>query len=124
MNPPSAANLEESTHVPRKVRDYRSVLTKIVLAAVFFGGVTVIAWSWSQPFGGCAIQPLTDGVKAALSQYSETVKQVLTLSTALAGLGAAVLLGLKQGLGLTEFRRVLLLASVLCFVFSTYFALL
>jgi hypothetical protein len=124
MPGPSTANLERSVQMPRKAPDCRAALATVALGAVFIGGIVVIAWSWSQPFGSCAIQPVTDSVKGALSQYSETVKQVLTLSTALAGLGAALLLGLKEGLGLTAPRRILLLASVLCFVFSTYFALL
>jgi len=104
----------------------RAVVPKAIFAVVLvFGGATV-AWAWwasHQPFAGCAIEDLTEGRRLALSQFSDTVKQLLTLSTTLAALGSALLLGLKQGPKLTGARRILILSSVCCFVLSTYFAL-
>lgn len=107
-----------------RIRSYDVALAKAVFAAVVVVGLVTIAWCWSQTFEGCAVQPLSEGFKLALSQYSDTVKQVLTLSTALAALGAALLLGLREGPRLTDARRVLILASTTCFVFSAYFSLL
>jgi hypothetical protein len=106
------------------MRDYRAAFSKLVFVAVLAAGIIAIIWSWSQPFQACAVEPLTELLKLALSQYSGTVQQVLTLSTALAALGAAVLLGLHEAPRLTESRRVLILASTCCFVFSAYFGLL
>jgi hypothetical protein len=111
---------------PRRARmsDYRATASKIILALVFVVGAAAIVWSWSQPFQGCAVQPLTEAIKLGLSQYSQTVQQVLTLSTALAALGAAVLLGFREAPRLTKSRRILIFASTCCFVFSAYFGLL
>jgi hypothetical protein len=104
--------------------DVRSGLSKVVLFLVLAAGISAIAFSWSQPFEGCAVQELTEARKLAVTQYSETVQQVLTLSTALAALGAAVLLGLQDAPKLTQSRRIMILASTCCFVFSAYFGLL
>jgi len=108
----------------RQAHVYNAVLAKIALAAVLVVGIVAIAWCWTQPFGACAIGPVSDSVKLGLTQSSETVKQLLTLSTALAALGGAVVLGLKEGPKLNLAGRVLILASTFCFVFSAYFALL
>ena len=65
-------------------------------------------------------EALTDGANEAeaLSEAADC------LSTALAALGGAVVLGLKEGPKLNLAGRVLILASTFCFVFSAYFALL
>jgi hypothetical protein len=111
------------THVFRRAHLYGAVLAKIAVMAVFVVGIVAIAWCWTQPFG-CAIGPVSDAVKLGLALSSDTVRQLLTLSTALAALGGAVVLGLKEGPKLNLTGRVLVLASTCCFVFSAYFALL
>ena len=109
--------------MPRKARTYTKWIATAAFAAVLVTGVIAVAWTWSQPFEGCAIQSLTEGTKRAIDQYSESVKNLLTLSTGLAALGGALLLGLREGPKLTETRRILLLTSTSCFAFSAYFAL-
>ena len=74
----------------RQAHVYHAVPAKIALAAVLVVGIVAIAWCWTQPFGACAIGPVSDSIKLGLTQSSETVKQLLTLSTALAALGGAV----------------------------------
>jgi hypothetical protein len=110
--------------VPRQAHFYHAVLAKIALVTVLVVGIVAIAWCWTQPFGACAIGPVSDSIKLGLTQSSETVQQLLTLSTALAALGGAVSLGLKEGPKLNLAGRVLILASTFCFVLSAYFALM
>lgn len=107
-----------------KARGYDLLVAKLAFAAVLVVGFVAIAWCWSQTVDGCAVDAFSEGFKLALSQYAETVRQLLTLSTALAAFGAALLLGLREGPRLTDARRILILASTSCFVFSTYFGLL
>jgi hypothetical protein len=69
------------------------------------------------------VESLSESLKLAIEHYSGTVNQVLTLSTALVGLGGAVLLGMKDLTNLTKASRILILASTTSFAFSAYFAL-
>jgi hypothetical protein len=110
--------------MPDEAHRYSAVLAKIVLAAVLAIGFVAIAWCWTQRFGGCEISDLSEGVKLGLSLTADSVKLLLTLSTTLAALGGAVMLGLKETPKLGAVERILLLASMCCFVFSAYFALL
>jgi hypothetical protein len=103
---------------------YYAVLARMALAAVLALGVVAIAWCWTQRFGGCEISDLSEGVRLGLSLTADSVKLLLTLSTTLSALGGAVMLGLKETPKLSEVDRVLMLASMCCFVFSAYFALL
>jgi hypothetical protein len=97
-----------------------------VFAVALISGITLIGWSFMLSFDSCAIEPLRDQeeLKLAIEHYSATVQQLLTLSVAAASLGAAMLLGLQRAPSLTEARKLLILASTTCFVFSAYFALL
>ncbi len=108
----------------RKVRTYAEWIAAAAFVAVLVTGAIAVSWTWSQPFEGCAIQSLTASTQHAIDQYSESVKNLLTLSTGLAALGGALVLGLREGPKLTQTRRILLLTSTTCFVFSAYFALL
>src|ERR1700750_2274402 len=105
--------------MPDDAHRYSAVLAKMGLAAVL-----AIGWCWTQRFGGCEISDLSEGVKLGLSLTADSVKLLLTLSTTLAALGGAVMLGLKETPKLGPVDRILLLASMCCFVFSAYFALL
>jgi hypothetical protein len=103
---------------------YGAMLAKAVLAAVLVLGVVAIAWCWTQRFEACEIGNISEGVRLGLNLTAENVKLLLTLSTALAALGGAVMLGLRQTPKLNAVARILMLASTCCFVFSAYFALL
>jgi hypothetical protein len=108
----------------REAHDYYGVLANIVLAAVLVVGFVAVAWCWTQRFGACEIGDFSESVKLGLNLSAETVKLLLTLSTALAALGGTVMLGLRETPKLNAVGRVLMLASTCSFVFSAYFALL
>jgi hypothetical protein len=105
-------------------------LAQALLAAVLVGGVMTIVLCLAQPFVACAVRPFDDNQKLALNVLADMVKLLLTLSTVLIAFGGTVLLGLTAMLGLKEAsqltlaRRILMLASTCCFVFSACFALL
>ena len=101
-----------------------TLIATLILVIVVVTGAVAVYSSWSQSFQGCELLDPTESTKLALEQYSETIQQLLTLSTTLAALGAAVLLGFQKGLSLTKDRRILGLASTACFTLSAYFALL
>jgi hypothetical protein len=101
-----------------------SLLAKVVLGCVTLIGVVTIYAALSQSFDGCQIVEPTESTKLALEQYADTIQQLLTLSTTLVALGAAVLLGFQEGLSLGKDRRILVLGGTVCFSLSAYFALL
>jgi hypothetical protein len=97
-------------------------LVCLVLAGL--AGLIIVFSSGDQPFQGCAVSELKDPLKLAIEQYAETIQTLLTLSTTLVALEAAVLLGFQKGLRLTEGRRILILLSTVAFVLAAYFAVL
>ena len=99
-------------------------LETVAIAAVAILGAGALAWVWSYSFEPCAIEPVSEDLKLALGHYSQTIQQLLNLSTAVAALGAAVLLGLQTGVRLSHGRSVLVLSSTICFVLCAYFTLL
>jgi hypothetical protein len=103
---------------------YRAMFAKTVLTVVLVLGFVAVAWCWTQRFGACEIGNFSENVRLGLNLTAETVKLLLTLSTALAALGGAVMLGLKETPRLNAVDRILMLASTSCFVLSAYFALL
>ena len=97
----------------------------VCVTFVGLAGLAVVFLIGSQPIPVCAMSTeLTDSIKLAIEQYADTIQQLLTLSTTLVALEAAVLLGFQKGLKLTRNRRTFILASTGAFVFAAYLALL
>ena len=69
---------------------YRAMFAKTVLTVVLVLGFVAVAWCWTQRFGACEIGNFSENVRLGLNLTAETVKLLLTLSTALAALGGAV----------------------------------
>jgi hypothetical protein len=95
----------------------------LVVGTAFIILIIVAFVVGDQSFQGCAISKPTDSIKLAIEQYSGTVQQLLTLSTTLIAVEAAVLLGFQKGLRLTQTRRILIFFSTIAFAFAAYFAL-
>lgn len=73
--------------------------------------------------GGCSENPLDETKKAAIAELVAVWDVGVKLSTGLAALGGALLLGLKTGPALTGPGRVLLAAAVLSFFNSAAYAI-
>jgi hypothetical protein len=108
----------------REVHVYYAMLAKIVLTAVLVSGFIAVAWCLTRPFESCATEPFDEGQKLGLGLSADIVKLLLTLSTALVAFGGTAVLGLKEVPKQNLAGRVLILASMCCFVFSAYFGLL
>jgi hypothetical protein len=92
----------------------------VALGAAFF-----VWWDVLQAdSGACARGLETEHFEKALSALEATVDLGLTLSTTLAGVGAALLMGMKSGIQLTPTVRFLLLIAVLFFAQSALAAVL
>jgi hypothetical protein len=93
-----------------------------VLVASLGAMLVVVPEHLETAAAGCrSVEKLGEMDKAVIDQIEKMVDLGLKLSTALAALSAALVLGLKKAFRLTPAARICLAASSCCFSVSTYF---
>jgi hypothetical protein len=99
-----------------------SAWTLFVVILLSLGALAVALFA--QPFKVCV--PVD---AAEIDRYQKTISALdgivdlsVKIGTALVGLGAALLIGLKSGVSLTPFSRILVLVSAVCFTQSALYA--
>jgi|SRR5580658_1167579 hypothetical protein len=95
-----------------------------ILGVAVLGGVLVLIWAWPGEFPGCATGDLKDAQKLAVDELSDIVKWGLGIAVSICGLYGSMLLRIKSSPGFTLVGNLLAAAIVICFAWSTYFALI
>jgi hypothetical protein len=116
-----ASNL--ARNVVTTVRENYWLFTTVALLLV----ITVVAyWNVAGPgFKACAVpDKVADAAnyQKTISALDGVVDLSIKLSTALAGFGAAALIGLKSGIKLSPAVRLFILVATICFVQSALYA--
>src|SRR5688572_4133618 len=90
----------------------------LILITLAFGSAVYFHLVWSGSFRGCGPAVLTEGEQKTIASLDSIVDVGLKLATTLVGFGAALLIGLKSGLGSSPLTRTLVAAAVLLFAQS------
>jgi hypothetical protein len=97
---------------------------RIVLAGTLLAGLSTMVWIWSAGFKGCEVMEFSDGIKAAIAEQSDIVKWTLTLAVGLIGLFGSIIIGLREAPKFNVSEWLFLMAAVISFGFTIYFALM
>src|SRR5262249_43433249 len=100
----------------------RIVWTFVTLTLLAVLSVPIYSWVASGSFKPCAAADLLDRHAKTIVTLDGIIDLGLKLSTTLVGLGAAILIGLKQGLKLTLPIQLLIVIATILFVDSDLYA--
>jgi hypothetical protein len=95
----------------------------VTLLILLGGSLFIYVWATSGRFGACVEGTAGDLFRSVVGELDNTIDLTVKLSTTLAGVGAALLVGLKGGVKLTGPIRALLLISSCAFAESVFYAI-
>jgi hypothetical protein len=101
------------------------IVGRTILLALFLAA-TAVVWWWalSGDFGACLKGTTDEHLQKSVAVLDATIDLGTKLSTTLVGVGAALLIGLKQGVKLSPWPKLLLLLAIICFGQSAIAAVL
>lgn len=92
---------------------------RVAMAALIaIGSAFVWLWVYRGDFGACVVGKVDEPLEKMVAMLDSTIDLGIKLSVALVGVASAVLLGLKSGLVLRPWSKILLLVAATLFAQS------